>query len=76
MDIACVVTAYFMAGKDGNQWELIGIGTVIMAFGTGPLLAFFKERIAQPFVEKMCGELPQKKNGAQERWENKRNGKV
>ena len=58
MDIVCVVTAYFVAGKDGNQWELIGIGTVIMAFGTGPLLAFFKERIAQPFVEKVCGELP------------------
>lgn len=34
--------------------ELIGIGTVIMAFGTGPLLTFFKEYIAQPFVRKVC----------------------
>lgn len=53
-DVACVVTAFFVAGESGSQWELIGIGTVIMAFGTGPLLAFFKERIAQPFVRKVC----------------------
>lgn len=57
MDIICVVAAYFVAGKNGSPWELIGIGTVIMAFGTGPLLAFFKERIAQPFVKKVCGKL-------------------
>lgn len=53
-DIVCVVVAYFVAGRNGSQWELIGVGTVIMAFGTGPLLAFFKEYIAQPFVHKVC----------------------
>lgn len=53
-DIVCVVVAYFVAGRNGSQWELIGVGTVIMAFGTGPLLAFFKEHIAQPFVHKVC----------------------
>lgn len=53
-DIVCVVIAYFVAGRNGSQWELIGIGTVIMAFGTGPLLSFFKEHIAQPFVSRMC----------------------
>lgn len=53
-DIVCVVIAYLVAGRNGSQWELIGIGTVIMAFGTGPLLSFFKEHIAQPFVRRMC----------------------
>lgn len=56
-DVICVAVTFFVAGKGGSQWELIGIGTVIMAFGTGPLLAFFKVRIAQPFVKKVCGEL-------------------
>lgn len=53
-DVVCVAAAFFVAGKSGSQWELIGIGTIIMAFGTGPLLAFFKKHIAQPFVQKVC----------------------
>lgn len=53
-DVICVITAYLVAGKNGNQWELIGVGTIIMAFGTGPLLSFFKDHVAKPFVARVC----------------------
>lgn len=52
LDLCCVIIAYITAGKCGKQWELIGIGTIIMAFGTGPLLTFFKEKIAEPLLKK------------------------
>ena len=52
-DSICVVTAYFFARMNGTQWELIGIGTVIMAFCIGPLLSFFRKNVAEPFVEKI-----------------------
>lgn len=56
IDSICVITAFLVAGKNGNPWELIGIGTIIMAFGTGPLLAWFKGHAAEPFVQGLCGE--------------------
>lgn len=56
IDSVCVIMAFLVAGKRGNPWELIGIGTIIMAFGTGPLLAWFKSRVAEPFVQRVCGE--------------------
>ena len=54
IDSICVITAFLVAGKNGNPWELIGIGTIIMAVGTGPLLAWFKGHIAEPFVQRIC----------------------
>lgn len=52
-DSICVVTAYFFARMNGTQWELIGIGTVIMAFCIGPLLSFFRKNVAEPFVTRI-----------------------
>lgn len=56
MDITCVVIAYCTAKKVGRQWDLIGIGTVIMALGTGPLLTFLRKNVAQPLLKK-CMEV-------------------
>lgn len=56
IDSLCVIIAYFVAAKSGKQWEVIGVGTIIMAFGTGPLLSFFRERVAEPFIKKVCKE--------------------
>lgn len=52
-DSVCVVTAYFFARMNGTQWELIGIGTVIMTFCIGPLLSFFRKNAAEPFVARI-----------------------
>ena len=51
-DLACVTAAYFIASTMGPQWELIGIGTIVMAFGIGPLLSWIIGHIAEPFYEK------------------------
>lgn len=52
-DSICVAAAYFFARMNGTQWELIGVGTIIMAFCIGPLLTFFRKHAAEPFVEKI-----------------------
>lgn len=56
LDSTCVVIAFFVAETNGKQWEIIGIGTVIMAFCVGPLLSFFKENVAKPMLEKIMIE--------------------
>ena len=53
IDSFCVVIAYFIAQLEGTQWELIGIGTVIMALCIGPLLSFFRKAAAEPFIKKI-----------------------
>ena len=53
IDSFCVVIAYFIVRLEGTQWELIGIGTVIMALCIGPLLSFFRKAAAEPFIRKI-----------------------
>lgn len=53
IDSVCVIIAWIIAKSDGTQWEIIGIGTVIMAFCIGPLLTFFIEKIARPVVNQV-----------------------
>lgn len=36
MIVVSVIIGYCIARPLGVQWELIGIGTIFMAFGTGP----------------------------------------
>lgn len=53
-DLTCVTAAFFIAGTMGTQWELVGIGTIVMAFGIGPLLSWIIGHIAEPFYENLC----------------------
>ena len=40
-DIICVIISLIFGGN-------VGIGTVIMAFGTGPVVQFFNEHVSKP----------------------------
>lgn len=42
LDIICVAIAFVTGMQGGIQWKIIGIGTVILAFCTGPLIQFFR----------------------------------
>ena len=53
LDSICVIVAYIVGRQNGIQWELIGVGTVIMAFGTGPLITWIRKHISDPFVSKV-----------------------
>ena len=53
-DVACVVLGIvlFLLGK-GSAGEILafaGVGTVLTAFGMGPLIDFFNRTAAQPFL--------------------------
>lgn len=52
-DVTCVVSAFRIASGKGTQWELIGIGTVVMACGIGPLLSWIITNIAEPFYRRI-----------------------
>ena len=52
-DCVCVLTTVLIAIPQGTQWQIVGIGTVIMALGLGPALTFLQEKIALPFYEKI-----------------------
>lgn len=50
-DLICVIAAFLIAYGVGTQWELIGIGTIIMACGIGPLLSWIISHVAEPFYK-------------------------
>lgn len=52
-DITSVTVGFILALRDGIQWQIVGIGTVILAFFTGPLIQFFRvhwcDKMLRPF---------------------------
>lgn len=56
MIVISVIIGYCIARPLGVQWELIGIGTIFMAFGTGPMIVWIRERIADPCYLRICGK--------------------
>ena len=50
-DLTCVaVGAVFCIASGNAVWAIAGIGTVISAFLAGPLIQFFRTRVAEPLV--------------------------
>lgn len=43
-DIVCVSIGFVTGMQTGIQWKIVGIGTVVSAFCTGPLIQFFRVR--------------------------------
>lgn len=41
-DIVCVSVGFVTGMQTGIQWKIVGVGTVISAFCTGPLIQFFR----------------------------------
>ena len=56
LDFICVAIAFTTAWQVGIQWKIIGIGTVMLAFCTGPLIQFFRvhwsDKLLAPFTKK------------------------
>lgn len=54
-DSVCVIVGCALYLMAGGRWENIpaiaGIGTIITAFFMGPLIEFFNEKCARPFLE-------------------------
>jgi len=55
-DLVCVVAGACIfligGGKVGEITTIIGIGTIVTAFFMGPLIEFFNEKVARPFLKK------------------------
>ena len=47
-DACCVTVAFAVASAQGTEWELVGIGTLVMVFGIGPLLSWLIGHVARP----------------------------
>lgn len=52
-DVSCVIIGFCFGLKTGIQWDIVGIGTIITAFGTGPILRFFQNKITIPLLKKL-----------------------
>ena len=48
-DSLIVFSTYIIASVQGTQWQIIGIGTIVMALGLGPVLTVLQEKVALPF---------------------------
>ena len=48
-DSLIVFSTYIIASVQGTQWQIIGIGTIVMALGLGPVLTFLQAKVALPF---------------------------
>ena len=55
-DFVCVIAGTFLFLLGGGNWHevpaLVGIGTIITAFFMGPLIDFFNEKVAHPFLNR------------------------
>ena len=55
-DFICILIGIILFVLSGNRWadlgKMIGIGTIITAFLMGPLIQFFNEKIAEPYLNK------------------------
>lgn len=55
-DFVCVITGTILFLIGGGTWTavptIIGIGTIITTFFMGPLIEFFNEKVARPFLNK------------------------
>ena len=49
-DIVCVSIGFATGLQTGIQWKIIGIGTVVSAFCTGPLIQFFRVHWSDPWL--------------------------
>jgi uncharacterized membrane protein YczE len=52
-DVICVAIGFIFGLKLGIQFEVCGIGTIITAFGTGPIVRFFQNRVGIPLMRKL-----------------------
>lgn len=56
LDAICVGIAFFTGTQAGIQWKIIGIGTILLTFCTGPLIQFFRVHWSDPLLEKVTGQ--------------------
>lgn len=52
LDAVCVSIAFFTGCQAGIQWKIIGIGTILLTFCTGPLIQFFRVHWSDPLLAK------------------------
>lgn len=56
LDSICVAVGFLTGMQTGIQWKIIGIGTVILAFCTGPLIQFFRVHWSDKMLKRYCGK--------------------
>ena len=59
LDAICVSIAFFTGTQAGIQWKIIGIGTILLTFCTGPLIQFFRIHWSDPLLAKATGQEKQ-----------------
>ena len=59
LDAVCVGIAFFTGSQAGIQWKIIGIGTILLTFCTGPLIQFFRIHWSDPLLAKATGQEKQ-----------------
>lgn len=59
LDAICVGIAFFTGSQVGIQWKIIGIGTILLTFCTGPLIQFFRIHWSDPLLAKATGHEKQ-----------------
>ena len=56
LDTICVGIAFFTGTQAGILRKIIGIGTILLTFCTGPLIQFFRVRWSDPLLSKATGQ--------------------
>lgn len=59
-DSLIVLATVMVASVQGTQWQIVGVGTIIMALGLGPILTALQKKIALPFYRKVDEAIKKK----------------
>lgn len=54
LDAICVGIAFLTGFQTGIQWKIIGAGTILLTFCTGPLIQFFRVHWSDPLLARLA----------------------
>lgn len=52
LDVFCVAAAFCTGMQTGIHWKIVGVGTLLLALCTGPLIQFFRQRWSDPLLRR------------------------
>lgn len=55
-DLTCIAIGFGFGLPKGTQWQLVGLGTIVMGFGVGPIIDWLMAHVARPAIARIVKE--------------------
>lgn len=52
-DLTCIAVGFCFGLPRGTQWQLVGLGTIVMGFGVGPIIDWLMMHVSRPAIRRI-----------------------